>query len=84
MGTAQGVNLLRVVLYMRPGPQARTIFRGSGCQCARCAVELMLCVPRSGVANCPELGLVMIAFLILFSQFLRGVGLPKRIPVVGG
>ncbi|CAL5222118.1 g4434 [Coccomyxa viridis] len=38
----------------------------------------------SGVANCPELGLVMIAFLILFSQFLRGLGLPKRIPVIGG
>lgn len=26
----------------------------------------------------------MIAFLIIFSQFLRGVGLPMRIPVIGG
>lgn len=47
-------------------------------------LELHACVLCSGVANCPELGLVMIAFLIIFSQFLRGVGLPKRIPVIGG
>ncbi|CAK0786722.1 hypothetical protein CVIRNUC_009936 [Coccomyxa viridis] len=38
----------------------------------------------SGVAACPELGLVMIAFLVLFSQFLRGCALPTRIPVIGG
>ena len=44
----------------------------------------MACVLRSGVANCPELGLVMIAFLVLFSQFLRGFALPKRLPVIGG
>ena len=42
------------------------------------------CVLCSGVANCPELGLVMIAALIIFSQFLRGVGLPKCLPVIGG
>ena len=47
-------------------------------------VQTMACVLRSGVANCPELGLVMIAFLILFSQFLRSFALPKRIPVIGG
>jgi hypothetical protein len=42
------------------------------------------CVLCSGVANCPELGLVMIAALIIFSQFLRGLGLPKCFPVIGG
>ncbi len=69
---------------MSPNPQAGAINWGSACQCAACAMETTLCVACSGVANCPELGLVMIAFLILFSQFLRGIGLPKRIPVIGG
>ena len=49
-----------------------------------CAWNIKYVVPCSGVATCPELGLVMIAFLIIFSQFLRGFGLPKRIPVIGG
>ncbi len=38
----------------------------------------------SGVANCPQLGLPMIAALIITSQYLRNVGLPKRIPFIGG
>ena len=55
------------------------------CCCLHTApVQTMACVLRSGVAACPELGLVVIAFLILFSQFLRGCALPKRIPVIGG
>lgn len=47
-------------------------------------VQTLACVLCSGVAACPELGLVMIAFLVLFSQFLRGCALPRRIPVIGG
>ena len=38
----------------------------------------------SGVANCPELGLPMMAALVITSQYLRKVGLPKRIPYIGG
>jgi hypothetical protein len=38
----------------------------------------------SGVANCPQLGLPMMAALIITSQYLRNVGLPKRIPFIGG
>ena len=49
-----------------------------------CVCVMCRCVLCSGVANCPELGLVMIAALIISSQFLRGVGLPKCLPVIGG
>ncbi|CAL8465374.1 g4910 [Coccomyxa elongata] len=38
----------------------------------------------SGVANCPQLGLPMMAALVITSQYLRRVGLPKRIPYIGG
>lgn len=38
----------------------------------------------SGVANCPELGLPMMAALVITSQYLRKLGLPKRIPYIGG
>lgn len=38
----------------------------------------------SGVANCPELGLPMIAALIITSQYMRNVAIPRRLPGIGG
>ncbi|KAF6262263.1 permease family-domain-containing protein [Scenedesmus sp. NREL 46B-D3] len=64
--------IIRPVLRaISPSPWRQT----SACWCARHGLALYS-VGFPGVAGCPQLGLMQIGFVILFSQYLKGVAVP--------